>query len=338
MYVVRQDGQYRLLDVAGRSGNRTIADRVLALLAKNDIKGAQWWLDKVTQFTEIRVDGSGPMISAVVWDRYAAEKRGPAAIRLAATSLIAASTGDEKAIQALELARQKLESANDKRIYDEVLCSALLRAKKWTALMEAARRLENSNFNYNEGFRYFIAGAEGAGKWTELETEGKARFAADPRSSPTARAVALALARQGNWAGAAEWAKKSSEPNASADAALALAWSSMMAGKPDESPLADLKKATFGHNYRYTMAILQASLQKPDDAMQTLIGAIGSQDFRRFHPAVWLAYSRICERYGYPAEASGALERAREGQFGDDELSAWVRATLQLSSGAPAPK
>jgi hypothetical protein len=245
----------------------------------------------------------------------------------------APSVQSEKAIQTLDDARQKLETAPDKTIYDEVLCSALLQARKWTALMEVARRLEGSSFKGEAGFRFFVAGAEGARKWVDLESEGKARFQANPRNPFEARAVALALARQKNWAGASEWAHKSAAPNSTADAALVLAWSSILAGKPDETAAADLKKATVGRGYRYTLAMLQASLQRPDEAAQTLLETIGTLEYRQLHPAVWTAYARICEQYGFPAEADAALARAKVAAFGDDELSAWVQTALDQAPG-----
>jgi tetratricopeptide (TPR) repeat protein len=333
MYVIPEDGKYRLLGLAGPLGMKALADLVLDLLSKNDLKGAQWWLDKVTHFFEVRLDGTGTQAINALWSGVTPELRGPAAIRVAAASLMGAGTGNEKAVQTLQEARLKAPTAVEKAAVDKAICESLLKASSWTALMEAAKRLEASKIYSEEGFRFYIKGASGAWKWPELESEAKARFQGNPKNSAAARAVALALARQGNWTGAAEWAHKSEDPVSAAEASLVLAWSSILAGKPDQTALVELKKATFGQSYRYTQAMLEASLLRPDEAVQTLMAAIGSRDYHRLDPAVWIAYSRICEQYGFPAEAGAALAKARNSEHEGDELSAWVRAAWDLSPG-----
>ena len=58
MYVIREDGKYRVAGIAP-DGPEVVGEVVLELLGKNDIKGAQWWMNRVVAGVEPRSDGTG---------------------------------------------------------------------------------------------------------------------------------------------------------------------------------------------------------------------------------------------------------------------------------------
>jgi hypothetical protein len=108
MYVIREDGKYKLLG-SPPDGLELIGELALELLEKGDTRGAQWWLDKVVANIEPRSDGTGMPAVHALWSGVTPESRGPAAIRLASASLIGAGTGNAKAVQTLQEARAKAE-------------------------------------------------------------------------------------------------------------------------------------------------------------------------------------------------------------------------------------
>jgi hypothetical protein len=331
-YLVREEGKYKLLG-SSPDGLEPIGELVRELLGKNDIKGAQWWLDEVAGDLEPRADGTGSPAMSGLWSGRTAASRGPNAIRTAAAMLIAEGTGDAKAIQTLREERVKAALALDKSLVDKALCEALLKARKWDDLIVVARRLQGSNTFSEEGFRYFVKAATGARKWKDLETESQKRMEGNALNLAAVRSLVLAKAHLGDTAGALELsAKLSDKLYADAEDCALAAWNAVLAGKVDEAVLTQLKKVkdqTGSHtNYQYTLAMVEAILGSPDDAQQTLLKGMAHEDYFHLSPLAWIAYARICDQYGFPIEAEAAVARAKSGTP-DDDMAEWARLLAQ---------
>jgi tetratricopeptide (TPR) repeat protein len=332
MYVVREDGKYRLIG-AGSDGSETVGELVLDLLAKHDLSGAQWWLDKVAHDVEARADGTGLPVIKTLWSGVTPESRGADALRLAAQVLIATSTGKPEVIQKLTQARPKATNAMDRALIDKAICESQLKAKNWQGLLAAARQLQTSNLFSEEGFRYYLMAAKGLRKWPELGAEAKKRYDSNPQNEAAVKALVLAEAGQGNWGRAAEWARKLGKNGIfQVEEAEMEAWTAILSGNPTEETLASLHKvkdyASKQVDYQYTDAMLEAALHKPEEATEALLRGIGEEDYFHLHPAAWLAYARICEQYGFPSEADKALSKARSAKHDEDDLTDWVNALL----------
>jgi hypothetical protein len=221
----------------------------------------------------------------------------------------------------------------EKSQIDKAICEALAKGRKWDNLLAVAKRLEAFHTFSEEGFRFFIMAAKGARKWPELAAEAKKRLDENPVNSAAMQALVLAESRQGNWARAAEWTKKlAGDRSWPVEGAETLAWNAILAGKADQETLSAFQEwKTAGSarpDYHYTEAILDAALQKPEDAAEALLRGIAAEDFFHLHPAAWIAYARICQQYGYDGEAEKAMTSARTTVHDYDGLTDWVEALL----------
>ena len=100
----------------------------------------------------------------------------------------------------------------------------------------------------------------------------------------------------------------------------------------DEEVLANLKKAKergggATARYQYTLAMLQAALQMPEDAQQSLRLALAHEDYSSLDAKAWAVYGKVCKQYGFSKEAEAALSRARAGT-NDDELTEWALSAI----------
>jgi tetratricopeptide (TPR) repeat protein len=323
-YVILEDGEYRILGGTA-AGSELVGEIVLELLDKQDLKGAQWWLDKVVADLSPASDGTGTPAVKGIWSGTTPELRGSGAARVAAASLIAAGNGDAKAIGILEAARAKAANRLDKAQLDKAICEGLSKAKKWAELMIAAKALDAATMFSEEAFRYSAKGAAGAKRWSELAAAAQKRLDGNPANLFALRNLILAKVRAGDSARARELLKKLTDaPMATSDDHVFAAWASLMEGRVDSANLDSLKKQSAGigpgATYEYTLALVQASLKQPDDAQQSLLSGLNNEDYFSITPAGWLAYARICELYGFSGDAKAALKKAVESQTSEDEI------------------
>jgi tetratricopeptide (TPR) repeat protein len=333
MYVVRENGEYRIL---GSSGSlEHVGEIVLELLDKKDIKGAQWWLDKVLPDLEHVEGNAGVPASKALWSGVTPETRGPGAIKLAAASLIGRYSVSEKAIEILQNARTNSSDSWEQTQIDVALCESLVKARKWDELLVVSKRLMLSKMRQEEGFEYFTRAAGGAKKWKELEQGVLRRLQSVPTDRTAMRALARVKARLGDHASAAEWIKKSAVANLiGLEERIFEVWNAIVAGKADQEMLANLKKEgddTKSARYHYTLAMLHAVLHMPEEAQQSLRLAVVYEDFSGLDAKAWAVYGKICEQYGFSKEALAAFARVQvDGE--DDEIAEWARAVI---SGKP---
>ncbi|MDP8981227.1 MAG: DUF3857 domain-containing protein [Acidobacteriota bacterium] len=317
MYVVNERGKQRIIGVFP-DGLDAVGDLVLTLLEKKDLAGAQWWLDRVVSDAEARSDGTGLPPVKSIWSGTTAALRAPAAIRLAAASLIGAGRADAASIQLLRTTRLNVATTLERDQLDKALSETLARARKWDDLTVVAKRLIQTKLFSEEGFRYLLKATVGSGNWKELEAEAQRRATANPTNTFATSMVVLTKAHLGDDAGAEVWTKKLLAPEGGTNEQVLAAWISVDAGKPNGDVLEKLKKAGYQNDaLSFAMAVLQAALHQPDEAMQNLLRAVDKQDYFHLSAKAWLAYGQICEEYGFKEEAGAARIRAKEAP--DDE-------------------
>jgi tetratricopeptide (TPR) repeat protein len=275
-------------------------------------------------------DGTGRPAIVGLWSGSTRELRGPAAIRVGAASLIAASLKDNKtSIEVLQQARLKAPTAMERGQVDKALCEGFAHAQRWDDLVTAARRLGTVRTFGEESFRYLIQGLTGAKKWKELETEALKRATDNSMNLAAMRAVALAKVKLGDMPGAVDWLRKlTSTSGADSEEQEFAAWTLMLAGKADTEALTALRKgrekASKDTSYQYTLAMMEAMLQQPDAAQQSLMQGLVRDDYAHLSAAAWAAFGKICEQYGFAEDAADAFARARAAAEGKAEVAARV--------------
>uniref|UniRef100_Q01QZ8 Uncharacterized protein n=1 Tax=Solibacter usitatus (strain Ellin6076) TaxID=234267 RepID=Q01QZ8_SOLUE len=328
MYTIKEDGQYRLIGSAPE-GWEGIGRLLLELADQRKVKDAQWWLDKVVESAEARKDGTGRPAVVGLWSGTTEQLRGSAAIRTSAASLIASSIKDDASLAILQEARAKAPTAVERAQVDKAICEGLAKAGRWEDLVVAARRLGAVKTFSEESFRYLIKGLAGARKWKELETEALKRAADNAKNLAAMRAVVLAKVRLGDNAGAVEWIRKITGDNAADREEQEFgAWYLMVAGKASSESLTALQKSrekgSREPGYQYVLAMMQAVLNMPDEAQQTLMQGVVRDDYGRLSAAAWAVYGKICDQYGFPDDAADAYGRARTSAGKDPEVAARI--------------
>jgi tetratricopeptide (TPR) repeat protein/transglutaminase-like putative cysteine protease len=342
MYVVRESGKLRIL---GTSENpEAIGQRVLDLLAEKDVKGAQWWLDKVVpDLNSTRSDGTGSAAARYLWSGVTEETRGPESISAAAASMIGPFTGSEMAIRLLKDARTKATVQLVKGQIDLALCASLQKAAKWDDLLVTAKRLAIIHPFEADGFRFILVAATAQGKWKELQVEASQRLKNAPKEMAALEALTLSAIHNGDKETAASSFTRLAElPYAGPEDLQFEAWASLLNGKPDPDVLAKLSKNSelpelSRPDFWYSLGTLQASLNKPEEAQRSLVKALDQEDWDELDATPWVLAGKIYEDYGLQEAAAQAFEKARSSRQTDD-LSKWALSLLPSRESKPLDK
>jgi tetratricopeptide (TPR) repeat protein len=342
MYVVRENGKYLIL---GTSKNpEEIGRRVLDLLAEKDLKGAQWWLDKVVPDQQSdRSDGAGGPAVRFLWSGVTPETRGAEAITVAAASLIGPHTGSEQAIQTLREARAKTSVQLVKGQIDMALCESLEKAAKWDELLAAAKRLEGLRLFERDGFRFLARAATALEKWKELQTEATQRVKNAHQDIEALEALIISAIHNGDdGAAAASLGQLALLPYAGPEELEFEAWASMLRGKPDEDVLAKLGKNTelpelSTPAFWYALGMLQAVMNKPEEAQQSLTKALDQEDWDTLDAKPWALAGQIYRQYGLEEEAAEAFAKARASTR-SAESAKWALSIVLRTEAGPSEK
>jgi tetratricopeptide (TPR) repeat protein len=342
MYVVRESGKYRIL---GMSKNpEEVGRRVLNLLSEKDVKGAQWWLDKVVpDLQPDRSDGAGGPAARFLWSGVTPETRGPEAISLAAASLIGPHTGSEQAIQTLREARAKASVQLVKAQMDLALCESLERAGKWDELMATARRLAGIHLFEKDGFRFIVKAATAQERWKELQAEAAQRAKSARQDSEALEALIISAIHNGDeGAAAASFTQLAQLPYAGPEELEFEAWASMLSGKPDADVLAKLGKNSelpelSTPAFWYALGMLQAAMNKPEEAQRSLAKALEQEDWETLDAKPWALAGKIYQQYGLEEEAAEAIAKARASAT-SDESAKWALSIVLPAAMVQAGK
>lgn len=336
MYVVKVGQGFQILGTS--DAPEAIGLRVLDLLAEKDIKGAQWWLDKVVpDLTSTRSDGTGGQAARFLWSGVTAETRGPEAIAVAAASLIGPFTGSEKAIHILTDARAKATIQLVKGQIDLALCSTLKKAGRWDELMTTARQLAGIHPFEADGFPFIMEAATAQENWKELQIEAARRLKNSPKDITALKALTLSAIHNGSKEVAADSFTRLAQFAYSGPEELEFeAWASMLNAKPDPDVLAKLTKNAelpeLSHSaFWYSLGMLQAFLNKPEEAQRSLAKALDQEDWNALDAKPWVLAGKIFEQYGLQEAATQAFAKARASGQADD-LAKWALSLVSTEA------
>ena len=335
-FVTREDGEYRIIGSSDRP--EQVGALVLRYLAQNNLKAAQWWLDKMVSVAVVAVTQEGGSIPAVrlLWSGVTAETRGPEAVRLAAAALLGSYGGDAGAIRILREARTRISDTYLRTQLDLAFCESLYAARGWSDLLVAARRLAADPGEADSALRFVLSAEAGAEQWKELQGEAARKLRTAPEYGPALRSMALALIHLGDRPGAAKCLKKLTASNAGDSSDWMLeAWNSLLSGRASTELLKAFTEkdpvVRSDPDYWYTAGLLQATLDQPDEALQSLTHALDRDDSSRLDSRPWVLAGKIYERFGLKEAAASAYQNARSAP-GNGDVAAWAISLLPESA------
>jgi tetratricopeptide (TPR) repeat protein len=328
MYVIKENEHYRIL--GSPEDPEEIGQHVLDLLAEQDIKGAQWWLDKVVpDLYSSRSDGTGAPAARFLWSGVTKETRGPEAISVAAASLIGPFTGSEKAIHILMDAHSRATIQLVKGQIDLALCASLQKTAKWDELMVTAKRLSAVRPFEGDGFRFLVEAATAQKKWKELQAEATQRLKNAAEDITALKALTISAIYTGDTKTASNTLGKLWQFQYAGPEELQFeAWASMLNRKPDVDVLERFSKDSVlpelaSADYWYSLGMLQAFLNKPEEAQRSLSKALDQEDWDDLDAKPWVLAGKIYEEYGLSEAATRAYEKARASRQ-DTDTARWA--------------
>ncbi len=345
-YVVKEDGQYRLLATADSLEN--VGKLVLDLLQSNDLESARQWLDLVVTgvfvrrgesktLVSVNVLGAGPNgddspAARFLWPGLTEKGRTPAAIRVTAASLVGTFSASEEAIRILKQERQAATNRTDRGNIDLALCQAYAKAGKWNELIASAKDLTASYAVADKSFAYVVRARTGSKQWTELEQDARAELKTSAENARALRAAALAMLHAGNPEKATAYIDRIRKLQFSGKEEHALvAWHALLIGRGDNRLIEDLERdrgpASMEPDVDYLAGLLQSLAGKADEARRSLVNGLELDDWALLDARAWVLHGKIQEQFGNTDAAAAAFAEAKR-RVADNDDSVWAKRLI----------
>lgn len=316
-FVIKEDGEYRILGTSAKTA--AVGAHLLDLVNEKNIVAAQWWLDHLLSAVN-PLDGNSTMPAMQsFWSGVGEARRGPGPIRLAAASLMGAYEASPRSLEIFRAERLKATTPYDRNMIDIGIAESLASAEQWKELLPVARRLANTKAYAQRGLKFAERIAESSSNWNELEGIA-ARYLLDDKTNNTAiELVSMARARSGDTRAALEWANKL-ETRAiwGWDPLLLETWVSIYGNVASDALvqrfLAHSDVKTMGAtnaDVQFTLAVLQLNMGNLGASIQTLDRAANLERSAVPTARIWLAYSLLCKKLGFPEAAEDAWRFAQ---------------------------
>lgn len=349
-YVVREDGQYRILGGGGSgSGDADEADMglgVLHAIAQGDLEQARHWLDWVRE--DQRSGGgddplSGPLLPRF-WERGRPADR--TAIEYAAAALLAGSDWAEKAVPILERGSKSAQSDAERTSFDLALARTYAKLDKTEALLPVAQELLRTAPKSAIAFRLVEGALQSAQRWSDAELAAQERLQLLPGDVDALRALVEAGVRQGQLAKVEQHHARLVEiGKAEAEDYNQLAWAALLSGAAGPAAIEAAERGTMlSQNKRafviHTLACLYAEVGRSNEARERLLHFMTLEGLEEPDSAAWFGFGRIAEQYGMRDAAVAAYRRveAPKKKF-QASSSTWALAQRRLQGlGSAADK
>ncbi|HKD45751.1 MAG TPA: DUF3857 domain-containing protein [Candidatus Angelobacter sp.] len=306
-FVVREDGQYRIVEFAleGQKSPENLGWQALEELNRNDLAGARKWLDWARERVHMSA-GDDPLAAAPFPYFWTKGQEGDAsAVRTAALVLVPSKElkGDE--LKALLQARENARTDQLKAELDLVMASAYAAQERWAELASPAQRLLKSFPDSITAFR-FLTGAyartSGFDDWDKLVQE---RIAKHPDETAYTRSAAELAAYRGNFTITRQLLKELMDRSKATQGDLnSYAWDALFLPPPigqdsvEAAERANQLSKSANFSIMHTLACVYAVAGKPAQARDLLLKAMEAGFMEEPESAVWLALGEIAEQYG----------------------------------------
>lgn len=350
-YVVREDGQYRILGGVGRSTESDGGEEadlglgILHAIAEGNLEQARHWLDWLRE-EQPPGGGEDPLSGYLLprfWERGRSADR--AALEYGAAALLAGSDWAQKAIPILERGRSNAQSDAEKTSFDLALARSYAKLEKPEALLPVAQRLLQTAPKSAVAFRLAQEALQSTQRWTEAETLAQDRLRLLPDDVNALRALVEAGMRQGQLAKVEQHHARLVEVGkAEALDYNQLAWASLVSGTAGPAAIEAAERgALLSQNKRasvvHTLACLYAEAGRGSEARERLLHFMELEGLEEPDSAAWFGFGRIAEQYGMRDAAVAAYRRVeppkRKAQI---PSSSWTLAQRRLKILGAAPE
>ena len=313
-FVVKTPAGYRLL-----LGGQLIAingRHALTRLDAGDLDGARHWLDWAQPAETARGFQFDPFsVPAPLRLWSMADRNKPEDIRLAATACLCMGKRDlDGAIGFLEKVRQADVSPAKALQIDRSLLACYLTSKRHAEVEKLSQQMLERHQSPEVLYAY-IESLIGQKKLDELRTFVKQFLESGTTDANAPLTLAYALSRIGDFQAAADvYQQLGDSSKTPPHVHNNRAWLGLFLSKIPDTALEDARKACDERNGRnsaslHTLAAVQAFLDTPQEAMQSLVEAVEARRGQGLEHEDWLVIGRIAESYGRIAFARTCYER-----------------------------
>jgi hypothetical protein len=335
-YVVKEDGEYRILTVAPMVGP-------LALMAQermvaNDITGARRWLDWAR--LELRPANTedpleGPAFARVWTVGVEADL---ARARLATALLLADCAMSERALPLLDSVQRESLSAADKLGLDLALGKVYLDLDRWPELQVVAQRLIAAVPTSALAFRYQQWAGIQLQQWDTVEAASRTRLARLPDDSIAREMLVHRAEARGTFGDIPVIMQPLIDSGrATASDYNQYAWSSLLTQPVPEQAVEAARLAydeTQGRSaaINHTLACVYAASGKPREARDLLLKGMEQVGIDKPDDSAWYGFGLVAEAYGDAESARdyyGHVQKPKKGVVQASSVYALSQARLR---------
>ncbi len=334
-FVVKEDGQYKLLDSDERPN--AIALEVLDRVKSGDLAGAKVLLDWLRE--DSHLEGGDDPLGGPVFPRFWIKGQAADAhkMTLAAAALLAGTKPTAaRGIALLEEAQKTAATDREKTNLQLALTAGYATQQNYAKLLVVSSALLGQVPESRLAFTENIEALLGLGRYDAAVALANDRLKLLDADTDALHMLMVTEADRGNFPAALGWAKKMADQGKE-DASLlnSIAWFALFTPKVDESDVATGIKATQmardNPAILHTLACLYAETGKTKEAHDLLLRAMDNLNLDAPTDDYWYAFGRIAEQYG---ERDIAVADYRKLQKPKDALeiptSTWVLAQNRL--------
>jgi tetratricopeptide (TPR) repeat protein len=292
---------------------------VLALQAwlqadRGQVAAAAQWLDWVREEMEGQGGGSDDPVAGPVFLRLWRPdgRRDATAVRVAAASLLGGSRAPQ-GIQTLEAWRAAVTGAAALFQVDRALLFANLRAGRWAAAHEVARRLLDQAPDSLTAWQAGVTALRRQGQLAEARAMAESRLARTPDDPDGLRELAAIAASAGQYDEAERrFARLEAIGRAVPGDLNNRAWNAVFRGEVDDEAMGwgRVASSRLGAAALHTLATLYAERGRTSEAMQLLAKSIGATASDEPQPHDWYVVGRVAEHCGLSEVARKSYGRS----------------------------
>ncbi len=353
-YVVREDGQYKLLGGIGKpgeseregEGEADVGLGVLHAITQGHLEQARHWLDWLRD-DQLPAGGEDPLSGPLLprfWERGRPADR--TALEYAAASLLAGSDWAERALPILERGSRSAQSDAEKTSFDLALARAYAKLEKPEALLPVAQRLLQAAPKSAAAFRLTQEALHRTQRWSDAERLAQDRLRLLPDDVDALRSLVEAGMRQGQFAKVEQHHARLVEVGkVQAMDYNQLAWAALLSDASIPAAIEAAERGTMLSQNKqadivHTLACLYAEVGRSSEARERLLHFMELEGLEEPDAGAWFGFGRIAEHFGMRDAAVAAYRRVEPPKDkAQATTSNWALAQRRLQGlGAAADK
>jgi tetratricopeptide (TPR) repeat protein len=303
VFVVKEDGQYKILDSTEEAPN-AVGLEILDRLAARDLDGARVLLDWVRD--EQHLGGGDDPLSGQPFPRFWAKGKEADANQMklaAAAILVWTKPAARQGLSILEVAKKAATSDAERTDINVALLTGYESCDDYGKILEVSSELAKQ---FPESAKAFLSqelAERGLGRFADAQALAEQRLKRIPDDVDAIKALAANAIAQEDYRAAYDQGRKLVDlGKAEASDLNLLAWLTLFFERPQgpdvESALKSSQMRQDSSYTLHTLGCLYAEAGKTKEAYDVLIQAMDLRNLDEPNPDFWYAFGRIAEQYG----------------------------------------